>query len=243
MKSTNRASKKLSGAFLGAIFGLLSLGVARSQTYDVVDDFSLASNPNGTWSYGDLSSVTSGTLSVYTVTDLNADYTGQEAWTTGGSVPVYARVEANVSGSTQTAFNTVLHPTDQVNLDGESFIADVRWTAPVTGIYDVSGLFQRNDNSDNSEVDVVIAENSTSTLFSADDFITYLSQESFNFVDLDLTAGTTLDFAEAPVTGPYFDAVGLEATITTVAVPEPSTYALLGLGVLALLIAARRKIA
>jgi len=49
-----------------------------AQIYDAVNDFSLASNPNGVWSYGTLSSFTGGggTFTLFNQTGTNIDFQG-----------------------------------------------------------------------------------------------------------------------------------------------------------------------
>jgi hypothetical protein len=108
----------------------------------------------------------------------------------------------------------------------------VRWVAPVSGNYDVSGLFQRIDTNDLYSTNVDIVQNGDAVLFSEADLSGYGTQSPFAFNGLFLTAGTTLDFAEGAPQAAY-DSTGLSATITLV--PEPATAvlsssALLGLG-------------
>jgi hypothetical protein len=106
---------------------------------------------------------------------------------------------------------------DLLHVDGQSFISDVRWVAPTSGTYNVGGYFTRTDPA-GWPVSIRIVENGTTTLFAVDNFTSFNTRESFNFGNLYLAAGTTLDFAEgAPQ--PNNDSTGLSATIT--AVPEP----------------------
>ena len=141
-------------------------------------------------------------------------------------------MERNASGSTQTFANTVVLPTNLLRLDGENFIADVRWTAPATGTYNLAGLFQRIDTVSHP-VNVAIVENTTTNLFLVSNFTTYGNQALFNLSNVALAAGTTLDFAEAPAFDGNYDSTGFNVTIT--ATPEPSSQILTGLSALALI--------
>jgi hypothetical protein len=210
--------------------------LATAATYDALNDFSLSSNPNGAWSYGTLSSFTGGTFAPFTVASSDVNYSGQQLWWNGGSFPNAAAVDKNTSGST-VSFFTIVQPTDMLRLDGENFIADVRWTAPASSFYDVAGLFQRIDNAP-QPVNVRIVQDSTTVLFAVDAFTGFNNQQPFNLANLFLPAGTTLDFAEG-AGQPSFDSTGLKLTITTV--PEPSTLVLASLAGLCLCALARRR--
>jgi hypothetical protein len=198
----------------------LAAGRANAQAYSAVSDFSLAGNPNGAWSYGTLSSFTGGTFSLLTVPSSSG---GFATWGNGGSVPNAAGVTKNTTSGTLTS-GTVVLPPDLLNLDGENFIADVRWAAPSAGAYNVSGRFQRTDNG-GFPVSVRIVQDGLTTLFSADNFSTFNDQRPFN-LNVVLSAGSVLDFAEG---APQFnnDGTGLALTITPV--PEPGSLALCGL--------------
>jgi hypothetical protein len=117
----------------------------------------------------------------------------------------------------------------------------VRFTAPSSGLYDVSLTFVDASGSATSDVHLVLNGKS---LF--DNYINLEGEDSIatyaNSSPLDLKAGDTLDFVVG--NGDAFggemsgdDTTGLEATISEV--PEPSTYALLGCGVLLLALMGR----
>jgi PEP-CTERM motif len=205
--------------------------------YNAVNDFSLASNPNGVWSYGSLSALSGGNFTTINSTLINASYTGQNAWYNGLQIPNAIVVDKNTSGVTQT-FQTVTLPATELRLDGESGIADVRWTAPTAGSYSIAGLFQRIDNG-NVPVSVRVLLNGVA-LFSVDNFSTFNAQQAFNLANLTLKAGDVLDFAEG---APQFnnDSTGLSVTIIPNTVPEPSSLALLGCGILGVLLKGWRQ--
>ena len=207
---------------------LIACGVAaltaaapmHAATYSAVNDFSLNGNPNGVWSYGSLSAVTGGTFSLYTDTGTNQNFTGSQNWYNGQGFPNTASVLRNTTTTMQTNGGSVVYFPNELEIDGESLTTDVRWTSPATGLYNVSGLFERTDTTSSAAVTVSIIENGTTTLFSAPNFQTYLSQQTFNFGALSLPAGTTLDFVESAAQANN-DSTGLAATISTV--PEPSS--------------------
>ena len=201
---------------------LATVSSACAATYDAVEDFSVSGNPNGVWSYGTLSQLTGGTFSAFTFKDSGSDFTGSEAWYNDQAVPNDSAVEANTSGQTQSISvsggGIILVPADQLRLDGENFIATVRWTAPANGVYNVSGLFQRNDNQANSStpvpVTVSVVQDGATVLFQQGNFTAYLSQAPFDLSSLTLQAGETLDFVESS-TVYHNDTTGLKVVITT----------------------------
>ena len=213
---------KWSSRAAAACVAVLAAGTpVQGATYSARGDFSLASNPNGVWSYGTLSTFTGGALTLFNTTATDAEFTGQRTWDNNGSFPNRAADTANFSG-TQVTDGTVVVPPNQLILDSQGLIAAVRWTAPAAGTYNVTGLFQRDDTSA-APVSVRIVENGTTTLFMADNFTTNGSQQLFALSSLVLPAGTTLDFAEGAGQANN-DSTGLQATISTV--PEPSSIAL-----------------
>ena len=213
---------KSSSLVAGAVVAALAAGTpAQGATYSARNDFSIGGNPNGVWSYGILSSFTGGTFTLFSTAESDRDFTGERAWDNNGAFPNRAAVYDNTSGA-QVANGSVVVPPGQLILDGESTTADVRWTAPAAGTYNVTGLFQRDDTSA-APVSVRIIENGTTTLFSADNFTNNGSQQLFALSNLTLPAGTTLDFAEGAAQANN-DSTGLQATISTV--PEPGSFAL-----------------
>lgn len=158
-------------------------------------DFSLASNPNGHWSYGATPSL-GGAFSSFTVS--NADVSGWfDQWTTS-------------SGH------------------------------PAAGIYDIQGLFEGLDYAYPTPTDVHILLDSSTSLFSTE-ISPFEVPSSFSLCQSP-NAGDTIDFVVGFGTdGSYLgDTTGLVATIR--AVPERSTWLLLGAGILGLIGASRRRI-
>jgi hypothetical protein len=230
--------------FVGlAVAGVLSLagGTARADVYNDVNDFS-SSNPSGPWGYGTLSSFSGGTFTAFNVYEALTGFTGSgEVWDSGASVPNRPSIIKNTSGGTITgpsATPSIQIPTNLLNLDCETLVVDLRFTAPTTGVYNVAGLFQREDTG-GAPVNLEIVENGTTSLLLQTGVTGFGTQSTFND-NLSLTAGTTLDFA---MDAPQFnnDSTGLGVTISPAAVPEPASCALLGLGAAAGLAILRRR--
>jgi hypothetical protein len=212
---------------------------ASAATYDVVNDFSLAGNPNGAWSYGVLSSPTGGTFTLYNSTLTDYDFLGERMWYNGMLVDdYYSGVLRNTSGATASWLTNRLPP-NLLAMAPEYPSADVRWVAPVSGTYNVSGLFQRIDVTSSQPWSVGVVKGGTTPLFTADNFIIFNDQRPFSFSNLYLPAGTTLDFYAFATGQPTYIGGGLTATITSV--PEPSTIALMCAGAIGLLIYGWRK--
>jgi len=207
--------------------------VLNARADDIAASFSIASNPNGPWTYGSLSG------STFTPLTVSSASVGSGYWTTGAGFPV---VLANNTGSTVN-FSSWSLPTDMLNLhpDPTGIESDVRWTAPSSGTYSIAGLFEGVDPSGPTTTDVHVLLNGSS-LFS-DNISSYLVPSAFSFLE-SLSAGDTVDFAVGFGTdGNYlFDSTGLAGSITAVSpapTPEPATLFLLATGLAA--ISSRRK--
>ena len=112
---------------------------ANAQTYDLANDFSYLSNPNGVWSYG-FEKTAGGTFTPYTTTSqqftnfyrgwsVNDPFGGQ-CWKSFNTVQMFGVRPGQVS----------LHPSSNQNP------SVVRWTAPNAGNVDLAGFFG-NDGS------------------------------------------------------------------------------------------------
>ena len=226
---------------LAVILGcLVPAGPSLAATYDISNDFSLASNPNGVWSYGYATGLT-GTLTLY---DLPS---------TVGSLQLWQSSVLNVSGdplvwNNPTSSSAVVpgvpsplgphtaafHP----GPNGEfSFF---RFTAPEAGSFDVVGNFGALDQGG---TDVHILKNGISLFTGEVDPAD--PSAPFN-LQLSLNAGDVLDFAVGFGTDGtyYFDTTSISASISSdsTVVPVPAALPLFATGLAGLgLLGWRRK--
>ena len=232
---------RLIAMLTGFLTGLPLVAVA--QTYDAAAQFSLASNPNGVWSYG--YGTPGSTFTPFAVeTSAWRGFSGFGAWDATPNGYPYAGL--NPSGMTYNVYTAVvpsgvlfMHPG---NSDAEATI--VRFTAPVSGSYDVAGFFERLDTSNGAGdgVGVTIYDNGASLIArSLIPNTSYLAQSKFNVVAT-LAAGDVLSFVDDRNADYGYDATGLAATITSMtAVPEPASSSVLGIGLLAMIGLRRRR--
>jgi hypothetical protein len=206
-----------------------------ASVYDIAGDFSIASNPNGAWTYGSLSG---STFTPFTVSSASI---GSGFWTTSSGYPV---VVANNTGAA-VLYSSWNLPTDMLNLHPSStgIASDVRFTAPSTGMYSIGGLFEGVDPHPTS-TDVHILLNGSSSLFS-DNIGSYDVPSTFSLLE-SLSSGDTIDFAVGyGVDGSYvYDSTGLSGSITQESltpIPEPATLFLMGTGLAAIGLRRRRK--
>jgi hypothetical protein len=194
---------------------------------DMGVDFSIASNPNGNWTYASASTI-GGSLTLLTVTSASGGFATIQA--PGGSGPF---VSANLLGTSLVVTSTssitldpheaAMHPAE----DGRYAVA--RLTVPVTLTGTFSVLFDGID-SVGPTTDVHVQVN-LATVFS--DSIAGTGDTATYTVSGLLTAGTTIDLYVGTGGNDWFyDTTGVTATLTDV--PEPVTLGLFGLGLAAL---------
>lgn len=213
--------------------------------YNAANDFSLASNPNGVWSYGYGAAATPLTVS-------GTAYLGQAGygyWSTGvDSFPVVGHTSnaAPTPGFTPYPPPTDLwlHPANDSQLP-----AQVVFTAPTADTYNISALFERVDQVDGvgNGVGVAVYLNGSPVLGRTILFGNYLDSIPY-LGSLNLAAGDRLSFA-VDSNGEYtYDSTGLNLTITSLdvggpqsPVPEPSSIVLFATGAMAAAASAKRK--
>jgi hypothetical protein len=227
---------------LAAVVSSLIAGAAQALTYNDVADFS-SSSSTGVWSYG--AGVTGTSFTPYSNFNAGCLGAGSGCWqTSGGGVPA---VIANLSGSPINSGNVVL-PTDVLLLQsGSSTDSIVRFTVPVSGHYDVLGVYEILDTNPTG-VNAIIASGGTIVAsFSltgpgAMHPDTPGQSQTFSATDLFLPAGTIIDYGINNLGNDLGDSIGLGLTFTLI--PEPGAWAmtLIGFaGVGATLRASRRK--
>ena len=192
---------------------------AQASSFNAVTDFSLASNPNGVWSY-----LVSGTL-LGNPTNNDPSFVGLDYWWNGQAIPNSSIVAWNSTGSTQTYSNGVITPTNVLLLDAENNSnVDVRFTAPTTSTYTITGYFLGLDTGEVSH-SVAILDNG-SNIFSGT-IASYGQNDAFSLTET-LATGATLDFESLTPGTAYHLGTGLSVTVATVsASPEPGTAALI----------------
>lgn len=219
--------------FGAAMATTLTLSAPASATvvYDAVKDFH-GGVSTGVWSYGTgVAGVSFAPMSTFSATCEGA--VGISCWQTPTPVDRVPLVAKNISGSTQYVYNTVVHPTNVLNVHpGPASDAIVRFTAPTTGIYSLTAFFQTLDINPNGVVvalylnDVVV----DGALFFGGGAIapgTAGGGVGFHRPALSFTAGDRFDFTVNKGSSYYNDSTGLSATLSTAGVPEPATWALM----------------
>jgi hypothetical protein len=161
-------------------------------TYNALGDFSTTANPNGAWSYGEL---------------INGTFTADTSFT-GGQWAGAGTTNTSSVGTNVNALGLVLKPGQA----GAS--ADLRWTAPADGTYNITGSFA--DFTGNASDDVRLFLNgvslTTGTVGAGGTSSVPITQDSIS-----VHAGNTVDFVVGPGSDGWDtnDQVSVQATITS----------------------------
>jgi hypothetical protein len=225
--------KFVTSAVLGASMAAamaFSAPASAAVIYDAVNDFH-GGVATGTWSYG----TGTGGLSFTPMTVFSTACEGAagiSCWQTPTPVDRVPLVAKNMTGSTVFIYNTVVQPTDVLNVHpGPVSDAIVRFTAPTSGLYSLTGFFETLDTKPNGVVLSLFHNNAS---LGALPFLgaaavapgTPGGSISIN-LGLNLVAGDRVDFVVNNGGSYYNDSTGLSATFSTGGVPEPTTWALM----------------
>lgn len=227
MKAYNKTLIVLTGAL-----SLFTAWTASAQ-YDPVQQFSSVLNPNGVWSYGYENVPLGSPLILFPANIPLASTPGPNivAW----EAPAFgqAGVYYNQTPLTQTVtINTEVTQFDPgmlaMNTGPNDQFALIQFTAPANGLYQITGTFEGIDTAGTTSSVYLLANNIPVVSTTVSGFGP-LSDKTLTTGPINLLAGQTLAYA---VGGNPFDSMTalLDAQVAAVAAPEPSSYALLALG-------------
>jgi hypothetical protein len=184
---------------------------------DIATSFSGTSNPNGVWSYGQYVE-SPPAFSLFTGQDAAFPTCSLPYWSGEG----YPDVIANNTGSTVSCGTVTvptdilwMHPTDTGGTD-----AAVRWTAPASGTYEITGSYSALDSTSTTDSILVNGTSVFSTFIcnpgNGKTCNTVNTLTPFSVVET-LTAGSTVDFTVNCCTLPgqtfLYDSTGLTGAI------------------------------
>lgn len=213
--------------------------VMAGTVYDAAADFSPTSNPNGVWSYGSatLSSLTTGSTYTFSAYTNNiTPFSGIQGWGASAGTP---SVTYNPTGSAVTVGTVIWAPGELAFHPGSDAgsVSIVEFTAPTTSYYNVAAIWQTDDTTGPASSNLV-AYGINGVLGGTAPIGTAFHTQATGNGKFLLNAGDTFDFMiYAQTYG--FNTTGIAATVT--AVPEPSSFALVGLGGLGLALGAYRR--
>ncbi len=190
------------------------------------DDYSVAQNPNGAWSYGWLSSF-GDTMGLYN--GISQASSGVPEWRSDGAIDHGVACKNMTGGPMDGNYGSQYWETDMAGLHPGEFgdMGTVRWTAPSACLISISARFTgQSFGGGGTTTDVHVVRNGQSIF---DGVINgFAGRGSLGFADafglspvqafetvLVISAGDTIDFCCGYGNGNYgYDITGLSATIT-----------------------------
>ncbi len=192
---------------IAACAGVLSAAASAAtpgRVYSAAGQFSLASNPNGTWSY-----LVNRSLLPYV--NKSCASSGLICRWNGKPVCNSVFVAASKRGI-PASFSTIRLPGDHLDLDPESAAGvRTRWTAPNAGTFVVRGDFLGVDVSENSHP-VAILFNGKQNVYS--NTITHFGQRDAFNLTRKMRRGDSIDFVVSTGSACTYLGTGLKAIIT-----------------------------
>jgi hypothetical protein len=191
-----------------------------SKSFDVVADFSIATNPVGPWSYGWSRNGLGNDFEPHMVHKTDICGPEVDGW---GSPDIASTVWVMHNRTGQVIRGpegTYTIPPDMLHMHpGQGGVYDiVRWTCPRRGKYTITGSFRRlNDQATTEDYDVNVVLNTTASLFPSPPRVLrgIGTQESFTFTGISLRADDKIDFivGVGPGGSHGSDSTGLKAII------------------------------
>src|SRR6185295_17528120 len=187
-------------------------------SYNAVTNFSGSQNPTGAWSYG--YRTPAGVYGSYP-SNSNIFGSGTSSWSQPSLAWCCPSLTKNTTGGT-LAYGSIVQPADVLNLhpgpNGERSV--LRWTAPGSGSYQLSGRFQGLDSGAGTTTDVLIQHNGVTIYSGAINGYGNQLQYSLN---RSVAAMDVIEFSVGVGSNGTFnsDSTGVAATITQTS-GEPS---------------------
>jgi hypothetical protein len=198
---------------LPLLLAAVTPALANLGPYDAAADFSIASNPNGVWSY-----LVNGAPLSFTMNPCSIP--GTVCWWNGGTTyPNASFITENQSNQPVQTNNTVEIPAGAFDMDPEGNSLTMDWTAPAAGTWYVSGFFFGMDSVSMPHPAEVTLDSST-TLF-ATTINGFGNVTNFSFA-LALNAGDVIGFeVDHGLNNGAFLSTGFDAAIATTPITVP----------------------
>lgn len=195
-------------------------------------------NPNAVvpeWSYGWRGTLAGTALTLFPASDhLNQANLLDGFAHTSGNGP-YLFVNTGPGNVTSGALSPIAPGEILIDPSFSNQFTIARWTAPYAGTFSVTADWRDLDPNGGNGASADLVLNGTS-IFNVN--MVNGGSASLGTIYLTLAAGDVLDFTVGTLGEPTYDSTGLTATIT--AVPEPSSWALMALGLVAVFCRRRR---